>query len=133
MREPAVAPAADQPTVTVVGQGITSAVPDTAVLRLGVETRGATPGKALAACSRALEEVVAAVRQAGSSRLGWSPASSASIPTGKWRKASSAGGGYRAEAAGGPAVEVGEAEVPAMVAVTSALLDTPPPDAAERS
>lgn len=56
---------ADQRTVTVVGEGLASAVPDTAVLQLGVETRGATPGEALEACSRVLEEVIAAVRAAG--------------------------------------------------------------------
>jgi len=65
MPEPAAAPTADQPTVTVVGEGTTNAAPDTALLHLGVETRGATPGEALEACSRALEEVIAAVRAAG--------------------------------------------------------------------
>jgi Protein of unknown function (DUF541) len=65
MPEPAASPTADQPTVTVVGEGMASAVPDTALLHLGVETRGTTPGEALEACSRALEEVIAAVRAAG--------------------------------------------------------------------
>jgi uncharacterized protein len=65
MPEPAASPTVDQPTVTVVGEGMASAVPDTALLHLGVETRGATPGEALEACSRALEEVIAAVRTAG--------------------------------------------------------------------
>src|SRR6266511_4064943 len=65
MPEPAAAPTADQRSVTVVGEGLASAVPDTALLQLGVETRGATPGEALEACSRALEEVIAAVRAAG--------------------------------------------------------------------
>jgi uncharacterized protein YggE len=62
MPEPAASPTADQPTVTVVGEGTASAAPDTALLHLGVETQGATPGEALDACSRALEEVIAAVR-----------------------------------------------------------------------
>ncbi len=65
MPESAAAPTADQPTVTVVGEGVASATPDTALLQLGVETRGATPGEALEACSRALEEVITAVRAAG--------------------------------------------------------------------
>src|SRR6266516_6221994 len=65
MPEPAAAPTADQPTVTVVGEGTANAIPDTALLHLGVETRGVTPGEALEACSRALDEVIAAVRAAG--------------------------------------------------------------------
>src|SRR6266566_4873689 len=65
MPESAAAPTADQTTVTVVGEGEASATPDTAQLQLGVETRGATPGEALEACSRALEEVITAVRAAG--------------------------------------------------------------------
>jgi uncharacterized protein YggE len=51
--------------VTVVGEGSASGVPDTALLHLGVETRGTTPGEALDACSRALDEVIAATRGAG--------------------------------------------------------------------
>jgi uncharacterized protein YggE len=65
MPEPAAALTTDERTVTVVGEGRASAIPDTALLHLGVETRGATPGEALEACSRALEEVIAAVRAAG--------------------------------------------------------------------
>jgi uncharacterized protein len=42
-------------------------------------------------------------------------------------------GRYEAQAAAGPAVEVGEAEVRARVAVTWALLDAPQPGAGERS
>jgi uncharacterized protein YggE len=231
MREPAVAPAADQPTVTVVGEGIASAVPDTALLRLGVETRGATPAEALATCSGALEEVIAALRAAGvePSRLAtgqlsvhpdWEnvegqqrpagyraaagltarlevPARAGQVATAAvtaggeaarvhglalvvgdragvlaaarqaaWRDARAraeqyaalagvglgrvvrieelAGaphvvalaGGYQAQpgrAGGGPAVEVGEAEVPAVVAVTWALLDAPQPGPGQRS
>src|SRR4030095_8822958 len=47
-------------TVTVAGAGAASAVPDTAVLELGVETRGSTPAEALDACARALDQVLAA-------------------------------------------------------------------------
>jgi uncharacterized protein YggE len=214
---------ADQRTVTVVGEGVAGAVPDTALLQLGVETQGATPGEALEACSRALEEVVAAVRAAGvepprlatgqlSVHPDWEKAQGQQRPVGyraaagltarldaparagqvataavaaggeaarvhgltlvvgdragvlaaareaAWRDARSraeqyaalagvglgrvvrieelAGvrhamalsGGYRAEAAG-PAVEVGEAEVGARVAVTWALQDAVPPAA----
>jgi uncharacterized protein YggE len=48
-------------TVTVAGAGAASAVPDTALLQLGVETRGSTPAEALEACSRALDQVRAAL------------------------------------------------------------------------
>jgi uncharacterized protein len=65
MPESAASPAVDERTVTVVGEGMASAAPDTALLQLGVETRGVTPGEALEACSRALDEVIAAVRAAG--------------------------------------------------------------------
>ncbi len=229
MPEPAAAPTADQRSVTVVGEGLASAVPDTALLQLGVETRGATPGEALEACSRALEEVIAAVRAAGvePSRLATSglgvhpdwevnaqgqqrpagyraaagltarldaPARAGEVATAAvtaggeaarvhglvlvvgeragvlaaareaaWRDARgraeqyaalagvalgrvvrieevagarharALAGGYQAQAAGGPAVELGEAEVPARVAVTWALLDAPQPGAVEHS
>src|SRR6266545_1058951 len=222
-------PTADQRSVTVVGEGLASAVPDTALLQLGVETRGATPGEALEACSRALEEVIAAVRAAGvePSRLATSglgvhpdwevnaqgqqrpagyraaagltarldaPARAGEVATAAvtaggeaarvhglvrvvgeragvlaaareaaWRDARgraeqyaalagvalgrvvrieevagarharALAGGYQAQAAGGPAVELGEAEVPARVAVTWALLDAPQPGAVEHS
>jgi uncharacterized protein len=223
MRESAV----DQPTVTVVGEGITSAVPDTAVLQLGVETRGGTPGEALEACSRALEEVIAALRAAGvqpprlatgqlSVHPDWEVAQGEKRPAGyratagltarldvparagqvasaavaaggeaarvhglalvvgdragvlaaarqaAWRDARgraeryaalagvglgrvvrieelggaphavALSGSYRAQAGGGPAVEGGEAEVSAMVAVTWALVDAPQPAAARQ-
>jgi uncharacterized protein YggE len=52
-------------TVTVAGAGGASAVPDTALLELGVETRGSTPAEALDACARALELVRAAVATGG--------------------------------------------------------------------
>jgi len=55
----------DQPpeaaTVTVAGAGAATAVPDTAVLQLGVETRGPTPAEAMDACARALDQVLAAL------------------------------------------------------------------------
>jgi uncharacterized protein YggE len=229
MPEPAASPTADERTVTVVGEGVASAVPDTALLHLGVETRGATPGEALDACSRALEEVIAAVRAAGvepprlatgelSVHPDWeagpqgqqrpagyraaarltarvdAPARAGQVATAAvaaggeaarvhglvlvvgdqggvlaaareaaWRDARGraeqyaalAGvalgrvlrieevggarpvlplvGRYEARAAAGPAVEVGEAEVRARVAVTWALLDAPLPAAGERS
>jgi uncharacterized protein len=229
MPEPAAALTTDERTVTVVGEGRASAIPDTALLHLGVETRGATPGEALEACSRALEEVIAAVRAAGvepprlaTSQLSvhsdWevspqgkqraadyratagltarldAPARAGQVATAAvdaggeaarvhglalvvgdqagvlaaareaaWRDARGraeqyaalagvalgqvvrieelAGaphalplaGGYQARAAAGPAVEIGEAEVPARVAVTWALLDAPQPGAAQRS
>jgi uncharacterized protein YggE len=229
MLEPAVSPTAEERTVTVVGEGMASAIPDTALLQLGVETRGATPGEALEACSRALEQVIAAVRAAGvepprlaTSGLGVHPdweagpqgqqrpagyraaagltarldaparagevATAAVIAGGEaarvhglvlvvgdqagvlaaareaaWRDARgraeqyaalagvglgrvvrieevagprharALAGGYQAQAAAGPAVEVGEAEVGARVAVTWALLDAPRPGAGERS
>jgi uncharacterized protein YggE len=65
MPEPVAFPTSDERTITVVGAGPASAALDTALLQLGVETRGVTPGEALEACSRALEEVIAAVRAAG--------------------------------------------------------------------
>jgi uncharacterized protein len=54
-----------QPTVTVAGTGSASAVPDTAVLVLGVETRGSTPAQALEGCRRALDQVLAALDAEG--------------------------------------------------------------------
>jgi uncharacterized protein len=44
-------------TVTVAGAGSATAVPDTALLQLGVETRGSTPAEALDACGRALDQI----------------------------------------------------------------------------
>jgi uncharacterized protein YggE len=52
---------AGEATVTVAGAGGASAVPDTALLELGVETRGSTPAEALDACARALDQVRAAL------------------------------------------------------------------------
>ncbi len=43
MSEPGASRTTDQRTITVVGEGLASTVPDTALLHLGVETRGATP------------------------------------------------------------------------------------------
>jgi uncharacterized protein len=54
-----------QPTVTVAGTGSARAVPDTAVLELGVETRGSTPAQALEGCRRALDQVLAALDAEG--------------------------------------------------------------------
>jgi uncharacterized protein YggE len=51
--------------VTVAGAGSASAVPDTALLQLGVETRGSTPAEALEACSSALDQVLAALDAEG--------------------------------------------------------------------
>ncbi|HZC99389.1 MAG TPA: SIMPL domain-containing protein [Actinomycetes bacterium] len=58
-------PEPGQRTVTVVGEGIATTVPDAALLHLGVETRGSSPEEALEACSSALNEVNAALRAAG--------------------------------------------------------------------
>jgi uncharacterized protein len=52
-------------TVTVTGGGAATAVPDTALLQLGVETRGATPAEAFEACRRALDQVRAALDTEG--------------------------------------------------------------------
>ena len=47
------------------GAGGASAVPDTALLELGVETRGSSPAEALDACARALDQVRAALDAEG--------------------------------------------------------------------
>jgi uncharacterized protein YggE len=52
-------------TVTVAGTGAATAVPDTALLQLGVETRGSTPAEALDACRLALDRVLAALDAEG--------------------------------------------------------------------
>jgi uncharacterized protein len=52
-------------TVTVAGAGAATAVPDTALLRLGVETRGSTPAEALDGCRLALDQVLAALDAEG--------------------------------------------------------------------
>jgi uncharacterized protein YggE len=57
--------AAGRATVTVAGAGAATAVPDTALLQLGVETRGTTPAAALDACRRALDQVLAALDAEG--------------------------------------------------------------------
>jgi uncharacterized protein len=54
-----------QATVTVAGTGSASAVPDTALLELGVETRGSTPAQALEGCRRALDQILAALDAEG--------------------------------------------------------------------
>jgi uncharacterized protein len=60
-------------TVTVAGAGSATAVPDTALLELGVEARGATPAEALDACARALDQVRAALDAEGVPRPGGPP------------------------------------------------------------
>ena len=52
-------------TVTVAGTGAAIAVPDTALLHLGVETRGSTPAEALDSCRLALDRVLAALDAEG--------------------------------------------------------------------
>jgi uncharacterized protein len=52
-------------TVTVAGAGSATAVPDTALLSLGVETRGSTPAEALDGCRLALDQVLAALDAEG--------------------------------------------------------------------
>lgn len=64
MPDPEPAPSG-RATVTVTGAGAATAVPDTAVLQLGVETRGPTPTEALDACGRALDQILAALDAEG--------------------------------------------------------------------
>ena len=64
MPDPEPAPSG-RATVTVAGAGAATAVPDTAVLQLGVETRGPTPTEALDACGRALDQILAALDAEG--------------------------------------------------------------------
>ena len=52
-------------TVTVAGAGSATAVPDTALLHLGVEIRGSTPVEALDGCRLALDQVLAALDAEG--------------------------------------------------------------------
>lgn len=52
-------------TVSVTGRGSASVVPDTALLQLGVETRGATPADALDGCRDALDQILAALDAEG--------------------------------------------------------------------
>jgi uncharacterized protein YggE len=59
------APSGGPPTVTVVGRGAAATVPDTALLQLGVETRGATPAEALDGARDALERILAALDAEG--------------------------------------------------------------------
>lgn len=51
--------------MTVAGSGGATAVPDTALLQLGVETRGSTPAEALDGCRLALDQVLAALDAEG--------------------------------------------------------------------
>jgi uncharacterized protein len=57
--------AGPEPTVTVVGKGAATAAHDTALLQLGVETRGATPVEALDGCRDALDRILATLDAAG--------------------------------------------------------------------
>ena len=52
-------------TVAVAGAGAATTVPDTAVLTLGVETRGSTPVEALDGCRDALDQILAALDAEG--------------------------------------------------------------------
>ncbi|HEY7381096.1 MAG TPA: SIMPL domain-containing protein [Gaiella sp.] len=61
----AVEPAAQTDTVTVSGVGSVSAVPDEAVVSVGVESTAATAQAALTANARDMREVIEAVRAAG--------------------------------------------------------------------
>jgi uncharacterized protein len=61
----AVDPAPTTDTVTVSGTGSVSAVPDTAQVSAGVETRAATAQAALEANAKAMRKVIDAVRAAG--------------------------------------------------------------------
>ena len=66
MPAPDRAPTGETPaTVTVAGAGGATAVPDTALLQLGVEARGSTPAEALDACGRALDQVLGALDAEG--------------------------------------------------------------------
>jgi uncharacterized protein len=64
MPDPELTPSG-QGTVTVAGSGAASAVPDTALLQLGVETRGSTPAEAMDACGRTLDQLLAALDDEG--------------------------------------------------------------------
>src|SRR5580698_6719195 len=62
---PAAAPAMPPRTITVTGEGQTSAVPDEARLSSGVVSQGRTAADALAANSRAMNQVFATLKQLG--------------------------------------------------------------------
>jgi uncharacterized protein YggE len=64
MPDPAALPAGTA-TVAVTGAGSASAVPDTALLTLGVETRGASPAEAFEGCRRTLAQVLEALDAEG--------------------------------------------------------------------
>jgi len=66
----AVDPAASADSVTVYGNGSVAAVPTTAVLSLGVDTRAATAKAALAANAQEMSKVIDAVKTAGGSQVG---------------------------------------------------------------
>jgi len=57
--------AADPATLSVTGTGIVSATPDMATVTSGVTTQGPTAGEALAANSKAMADLLAALTAAG--------------------------------------------------------------------
>jgi hypothetical protein len=57
-------------SITVSGNGSVAAVPTSAVLSLGIDTRGATAKAALAANAREMRQVIDAVKAAGGRRVG---------------------------------------------------------------
>jgi uncharacterized protein len=104
------------------------------VLQLGVEARGATPGEALEACSRALEKVIAAVRQAGVEPPRLATGQLSVHPDWEVAQGQQRPAGYRAAAGLTARLEVparagrvasAAVVAPARVAVTWALLDAP--------
>jgi uncharacterized protein len=62
-------PATDSDSVTVTGVGKVEDVPDEAQMTFGVESRGATAKAAIAANARAMEKLIAALRQAGAREI----------------------------------------------------------------
>ncbi len=63
-------PSQSTDTITVSGSGSVSAVPTTAVFSFGVDTRAQTAKAALAANSREMRQVIAAVKAAGGKNVG---------------------------------------------------------------
>lgn len=55
----------ERPRIVVTGEGQAAAAPDMAMMRLGVEARGAAPGEAVAEMSARMEPVLAALAEAG--------------------------------------------------------------------
>ena len=63
--QPAAAQEKNMPTLTVVGEGIAAATPDLAVVGVGVVVQAARAADALAQNSKAMAEVIAAVKEVG--------------------------------------------------------------------